>query len=127
MKEKKNKKRLMFRRNLHPDLQSKTDSQLLGLVTDPMTAGKEDILAKCQKAFTGTLGIRPGGPLGHAKTPEEEGMAMFTITMVSLALNRVKIFKTFTLVLPVFLPVAHRSFGIYDYFHCLYKIVVPDS
>ena len=35
---------------------------MLGLVTDPMTAGKEDILAQCQKAFTGTLGIRPGGP-----------------------------------------------------------------
>ena len=26
------------------------------------------------------------------------------------------------LILPVFLPVAHRSFGIYDYFLCLYKI-----
>ena len=84
MKEKKTKKRLMFRRNLHPDLQSKTDSQLLGLVvTDPMTAGKEDILAKCQKAFTGTLGIRPGGPLGHAKTPEEEGMATLSNVMSS--------------------------------------------
>ena len=73
----------MFKRNLHPDLQSKTDSQLLGLVTDPMTAGKEDILAKCQKAFTGTLGIRPGGPLGHAKTPEEEGMATLSNVMSS--------------------------------------------
>ena len=41
--------------------------------------GKEDNLAKqCQEAFSGMLGIRPGGPLGHAKTPEEDGMAMFT-------------------------------------------------
>ena len=24
------------------------------------------------------LGIRPGGPLGHAKTPEEDGMATLT-------------------------------------------------
>ena len=44
-----------------------------------MTAGKEDNLAnQCQEAFSGTLGIRPGGPLGHAKTPEEDGMATFT-------------------------------------------------
>ena len=44
-----------------------------------MTAGKEDILARqCQEALSGTLGIRPGGPLGHAKTPEEDGMATFT-------------------------------------------------
>ena len=94
-----------------------------------MTAGKEYILAnQCQEAFSGTQGIRPGGPLGHAKTPEEEGMAMFTITMVSLALNRVKIFKTFTLVLPVFLPVAHRSLHLRLFcFLCLYNIVVSDS
>ena len=94
-----------------------------------MTAGKEDILAKqCQEAFSGTLGIRPGGPLGHAKTPEEEGIATFTITMVSLALNRVEIFKTFTLVLPVFLPVAHRSLRLQSFcFLCLYNIVVSDS
>ena len=81
-----------------------------------MTAGKEDILAKqCQEAFSGTLGIRPGGPLGHAKTPEEEGMATLTITMVSLALNRVRIFETFTLILPVFLPVAHRSLHLQSF------------
>ena len=43
-----------------------------------MIAGKEDILARqCQEAFSGTLGIRPGGPSGHAKTPEEDGMATF--------------------------------------------------
>ena len=77
---------------------------MLGL----MTAGKEDILAKqCQEAFSGMLGIRPGGPLGHAKTPEEEGIATFTIAL--LALNRVWIYGTFTLVLPVFLPVSRRS------------------
>ena len=97
----------MFKRNLHPDLQSKTDSQLLGLVTDPMTAGKEDILAKCQKAFTGTLGIRPGGPLGYAKTPEEEGMATLSNVMSS-ALDGFEIFMNFTSVLPVLVPVARR-------------------
>ena len=44
---------------------------------------------QCQMAFAGTLGIRPGGPLGHAKTPEEEEMATLTNEMVSMALNRV--------------------------------------
>ena len=53
------------------------------------------------------LGIRPGGPLGHAKTPEEEGIAMFTIAL--LALNTVWKYGTFTLVLSVFLPISHRS------------------
>ena len=96
----------MFIRNLHPDLQTKTDSQLLGLVTDPMTAGKEDILAKCQKAFTGTLGIRPGGPLGHAKTPEEEGMATL-LNVMSSALDGFEMLRTLH-VLPVFVPVARR-------------------
>ena len=103
MKEKKNKKRPMFRRNSHPDLQSKTDSQVLGLVTDPMTAGKEDILAQCQKAFTGTLGIRPGGPLGHAKTPEEEGMATLSNVMSS-APNGFEILRT----LPLFCRYSYR-------------------
>ena len=59
---------------------------MLGLITGThvMTAGKEDILAKqCQEAFSGTLGIRPGGPLGHAKTPEEEGMATLSNVMSS--------------------------------------------
>ena len=81
-----------------------------------------------RRHFSGTLGIPPGGPLGHAKTPEEEGKATFMITMVSLALNRVRIFKTFTLVLPGFLPVAHRSLHLQLFcFLCLYNIVVLDS
>ena len=46
--------------------------------------------------------------MGHAKTPEEEEMATLTNEMVLMALNRVpQIFlRTFTLVLPVSLPVA---------------------
>ena len=86
----------MFRRNSHPDLQSKTDNQVLGLVTDPMTAGKEDILAQCQKAFTVTQGICPGGPLGHAKTPKEEGMATLS-NLMSSAPNGFEMLRTLLL------------------------------
>ena len=73
-------------------------------------------------------GDSPRGAFGARQDARGRRIATFTITMVSLALNRVGIFKTFTLVLPVFLPVAHRSLHLQLFcFLCLYNIVVSDS
>ena len=95
-KEKKGTKRGLCLEKIHIRTYNQRLSQVLGLVTDPMTAGKEDILAQCQKAFTETLGIRPGGPLGHAKTPEEEGMATLSNVMSS-APNGFEMLQTLSL------------------------------
>ena len=71
--------------------------------------------------FLGRWGFAQGGLWGMPRRPRKMEWPRLR-TLLSLALNRVWKFKTFMLILPVFLPVAHRSYGIYDCFLCLYKI-----
>ena len=74
-------------------------------------------------------GDSPRGAFGARQDARGRRIATFTITMVSLALNRVGIFKTFTLVLPVFLPVAHRSLHLRSFCFLVYTTLlyrIPD-
>ena len=73
------------------------------------------------------LGIRPGGPLGHAKTPEEDGMATFTYAGVIGSEQSLEVWDIYA----HFAGILTGSSSLFTFtivlLSCLYNIVVSDS